>query len=175
MNTPIAATPSMPVQYVSRPWMLSFIQTSNVQWESQFLWKWHASKYDQPSRFLKVFRSEHNTVHTDIPIRFWKRVSAGAPQATKQRFIKGWRGFLDSIILQASRRDSARYICTAEEYMVSRRNNIGLYPCLAIMELSLNIDIPQEITEHPTIASLVGNAADMVTLCNVTTRFFPRL
>lgn len=55
--------------------------------------------------------------------------------------------------------------------MVSRRDNVGFYPCLPLMELALEVDIPQEIIEHPTIVALVRDATDMILLCNVVIRF----
>lgn len=81
-----------------------------------------------------------------------------------------WREYLDSVILQASHRDT-RYICTAEEYMISRRDNNGIYPCYALLEMSLGVDIPHQIMEHPTIVALARDAADMITLSNVMRRF----
>jgi hypothetical protein len=56
--------------------------------------------------------------------------------------------------------------------MAARRDNIGLYPCLALMEMSRGLDIPHHLIEHPTIAALARGAADMVTLCNVTIIYY---
>jgi hypothetical protein len=54
--------------------------------------------------------------------------------------------------------------------MVSRRNNIGIDPCLALLEISIGADIPHQIMEHPTILALARDSADMLTLSNVMIR-----
>ena len=100
--------------------------------------------------------------------RFWKRASAYAPQAAKERFVKGWRSYLDSVILQAQRRDQSRYICTIEEYMIARRDNIGTNPTFAFLEVSLGLDIPHYVMEHPHIVALNRDATDMTVLTNVS-------
>lgn len=101
-------------------------------------------------------------------IRFWKRASSYAPQAVQGRFIKSWRAYLDSVITQAARRDLSHYVCTIEEYLDSRCDNIGAYPSFIFLELSLNIDIPHYVMENSTIVTLNRVAADMIALGNVT-------
>lgn len=107
---------------------------------------------------------------TDVFVRFWKRASANAPQATKERFVRTWREYLDAVILQASRRDDSRYICNVEEYLASRHYDFGIYPCLALMEMSSGLDIPHQIMEHPTIVSLARDATYIAFLSNVMIR-----
>ncbi|KAF8176079.1 terpenoid synthase [Pholiota molesta] len=102
----------------------------------------------------------------EIARQFWKRASAHVPLATKERFVKAWRSYLDSVILQAQRRDRSRYICTIEEYMVSRRDNIGSDPSFAFLEISLALDIPHHIMEHPFIVELNRDTTDMIVLAN---------
>ncbi|KAH9477371.1 Delta(6)-protoilludene synthase [Psilocybe cubensis] len=102
----------------------------------------------------------------EIARQFWKRASAYAPQATKERFVKAWRSYLDSVILQASRRDRSHYICTIDEYMVARRDNIGSDPSFTFLEMSLEVDIPHHIMEHPTIVRLNRDTTDMIVLAN---------
>lgn len=105
--------------------------------------------------------------------RFWKRASAYALLATKERFVKAWRSYLESIIIQAARRDRSHYICTIEEYMTARRDNIGTDPCFALMEMSLETDIPHYIMEHPTIVALTRDTNDMIVLTNVSNELCP--
>jgi hypothetical protein len=67
---------------------------------------------------------------------------------------------------QAERR-GASYICTVEEYMAARRNNIGSDPSFAFLEISLGVDLPHEVMEHPAIVALNRDTTDMIVLANV--------
>jgi hypothetical protein len=81
-------------------------------------------------------------------LRFSKRASADAPQATQERFVESWRSYLDSVIIQAQRRDCSRYICTLEEYIIVRRDDIGSIPSFVFLEICLGLDIPHSVMEH---------------------------
>lgn len=103
----------------------------------------------------------------DARFRFWQRASRYAPKATKERFVNAWRSYIASVILQAERRGSA-YICGIEEYMASRRDNIGSDPSFALLEMSLELDVPHEVMQHPFIVSLNRDTTDMIVLANVS-------
>lgn len=102
-----------------------------------------------------------------IAPRFWKRASANAPKATQEHFVKSWRSYLDSVIVQAQRRDRSRYICTIEEYIIARRDNIGCAPSFVFLEISLGLDIPHSVMEHPYISQLHQDVTDMIIFGNV--------
>lgn len=70
------------------------------------------------------------------------------------------------MVEQAARR-SQSYICTVDEYMTARRDNIGSDPTFALMEVCLNLDIPHEVMQHPAMLSLNRDATDMIILTNV--------
>lgn len=84
----------------------------------------------------------------------------------QERFVASWRRYLDSVVLQAERRTKS-YVCTIDEYLTARRDNIGSDPSMALLEICLQIDIPHEVMEHPAIASLTSYTADLNTLGNV--------
>ncbi|KAF8902796.1 isoprenoid synthase domain-containing protein [Gymnopilus junonius] len=111
-------------------------------------------------------RPEGEPIIGEIARQFWKRASTYAHQATKERFLKAWRSYLDSIILQAQRRDKDRYICTIDEYIAARRDNCGAYPCFAFLEISLGLNIPHYVTEHPYLVALNRDTNDMIVLAN---------
>lgn len=106
-----------------------------------------------------------------ITHRFWQRASAQAPKAARERFVKSWGLYLGSVVQQAERR-SASYICSMDEYMASRRLNIGCDPSFVLLEISLDLDLPHEVMEHPAIVSVNSDAQDMVILWNVSTTIF---
>jgi len=68
-------------------------------------------------------------------------------------FEKSWSKHVDSVTLQ-TQHHSQQYICTPEEYIVTRRDNVGAFPCFAILEQTLELDLPHEVMDHPYIQSL---------------------
>ena len=54
-----------------------------------------------------------------------------------------------------------------ESYIALRRDTSGCKPCWALIEYANNLDIPDEIMEHPIIRSLGEAANDLVTWSNV--------
>ncbi len=85
----------------------------------------------------------------------------------QERFIATWRRYLDSVILQSERRTNA-YICTVDEYLAARRDNIGSDPSMALLEICLEVEIPHEVMEHPALAALTEYTAYLNTLGNVS-------
>ncbi|KAJ6465141.1 terpenoid synthase [Mycena vulgaris] len=95
-------------------------------------------------------RPEGEPLIGEIARQFWKRASVNAPKACHRRFLNAWRIYLGSVVQQAERR-STSYICTVDEYMAARRDNIGSDPSSAFLEISLSVDLPHEVMEHPAI------------------------
>ncbi|KZP33092.1 terpenoid synthase [Athelia psychrophila] len=110
-------------------------------------------------------RPQGESIIGEITRQFWKRASLNAPKACQERFVKAWRTYVDSVVLQAERRSSS-YICTVEDYMDDRRDNVGAKPALALLEISLELDLPHSVMEHPAIISLNNDITDMTTLAN---------
>jgi hypothetical protein len=142
-------------------WMLYFILTSLGVKTTRSSVKLHASMYSfQQRRYKLNFLA--------VKLRFWKRASVNAPQATQERFVTFWRFYLDSVIIQAQRRDCSRYICTLEECKIARRDNIGTLPSFVFLEICLGLDIPHSVMEHPYIVKLHQDVTDMITFGNVS-------
>jgi len=51
--------------------------------------------------------------------------------------------------------------------MIARRDNIGTNPTFAFLEVSLGLDIPHYVMEHPYIVALNRDTTDMTILANV--------
>lgn len=56
-----------------------------------------------------------------------------------------------------------------EEYIPVRRDTSGCKPCFALIEFAADIDLPDEVVEHPTIAALEEATNDLITWSNVGT------
>jgi Delta6-protoilludene synthase len=52
--------------------------------------------------------------------------------------------------------------------MVARRDNIGSDPSFAFLEISLGLDLPHTVMDHPTIRALNQDTTDMIILANVS-------
>ena len=71
----------------------------------------------------------------------------------------------DAVVREAVNRSTA-HICSVDEYLAVRRYTIGAMAVFAVYELDLNI--PQEVMDHPTIGLLCKHATDMIVLRNVS-------
>ncbi|KAJ7218669.1 isoprenoid synthase domain-containing protein, partial [Mycena pura] len=98
-------------------------------------------------------RPEVDYVIGEIARQIWKRVSHNAPKGSRKRFVTTWRTHLDSVVQQAERRAKG-YVCTLEEYIDARRDNIGTSPTFTFMEMALGLDLPREVAQHPAVVSL---------------------
>ncbi len=84
------------------------------------------------------------------------------PEACRH-FQRASIAYFSSIIDQAEHRDN-NTILTVEGYLMSRRNNVGIFPCYFVGELLLSI--PDEVFHHPAIQALGLLIADLVALDN---------
>lgn len=54
-----------------------------------------------------------------------------------------------------------------DSYIALRRDTSGCKPCWALIEFAHNLDLPNEVMEHPTIVALGEATNDLVTWSNV--------
>ena len=54
-----------------------------------------------------------------------------------------------------------------DSYIALRRDTSGCKPCWALVEFAYNLDLPDEVMEHPTIVALGEATNDLVTWSNV--------
>ncbi|KJA23141.1 hypothetical protein HYPSUDRAFT_138166 [Hypholoma sublateritium FD-334 SS-4] len=96
---------------------------------------------------------------------YYKRLICTASPGTQQRFIETFDFFFQSVTQQASDR-AAGVIPDLESYIALRRDTSGCKPCWALIEYAYNLDIPDEVMEHPVIRNLGEAANDLVTWSN---------
>ncbi|KAF7325813.1 Terpene-synth-C domain-containing protein [Mycena kentingensis (nom. inval.)] len=96
---------------------------------------------------------------------YYKRMILTAAPGTQQRFISTFDMFFQSITTQAE--DRARGIMPdLQSYIELRRDTSGCKPSFALIEYANNLDIPDEVMEHPLLESLTEAANDLVTWSN---------
>lgn len=98
---------------------------------------------------------------------YWRRLTATASPGTQQRFIETFDFFFQAITQQAQDRASG-VIPDLESYIALRRDTSGCKPCWALIEYANNLDIPDEVMDHPVIRALGESANDLVTWSNVS-------
>ncbi|KAH9478347.1 Sesquiterpene synthase Agr1 [Psilocybe cubensis] len=96
---------------------------------------------------------------------YYKRLIRTASPGAQQRFIETFDFFFQSVTQQALDR-AAGVIPDLESYIALRRDTSGCKPCWALIEYASNLDIPDEVMEHPTILALGEAANDLVTWSN---------
>ncbi|PPQ96121.1 hypothetical protein CVT26_004756 [Gymnopilus dilepis] len=99
------------------------------------------------------------------PESFYKRTILTATPGTQQRFIETFDFFFQSVTQQALDRATG-VIPDLESYIALRRDTSGCKPCWALIEFAYNLDIPDEVMDHPTIRNLGEAANDLVTWSN---------
>lgn len=60
-----------------------------------------------------------------------------------------------------------------ETYILMRRETSGCKPVFDLIEYSLDLELPEEVVEHPVILALNQSANDLVTWSNVSATSLP--
>ncbi|KDR80261.1 hypothetical protein GALMADRAFT_62552 [Galerina marginata CBS 339.88] len=96
---------------------------------------------------------------------YYKRLILTASPGTQQRFIETFDLFFQSVTQQALDRATG-VIPDLESYIALRRDTSGCKPCWALIEYAYNLDIPDQVMDHPTLRNLGEAANDLVTWSN---------
>ncbi|KAI0760326.1 terpenoid synthase [Fomes fomentarius] len=96
---------------------------------------------------------------------FWRRMTATGSPGAQKRFIETFELFFRAVTQQAKDRASGN-IPDLESYIAMRRDTSGCKPCWALIEYANNLDLPDEVMEHPIVLGLGEAANDLVTWSN---------
>ncbi|KIY70696.1 terpenoid synthase [Cylindrobasidium torrendii FP15055 ss-10] len=110
-----------------------------------------------------TYRSE-TRIHK-MTLDFWRRLIQTGSRGTQQRFIETFDFFFAAVTEQARDRQ-AGIIPDLESYIMMRRDTSGCKPTFVLIEYANNLDIPDEVMEHPLIRNLGEAANDLVTWSN---------
>ncbi|KAJ6485388.1 isoprenoid synthase domain-containing protein [Mycena vitilis] len=95
--------------------------------------------------------------------QFWLLAQQTASPASQEHFLDSFAGYLEAIIQEAEHRD-ADAILSIPRYLDTRIANIGAYACFVPGEIAL--DLPNDVTIHPSISELKRLAAHLLILNN---------
>ena len=98
---------------------------------------------------------------------YWRRLLSTSARGPRQRFIETFDFFFQAVTEQALDREDG-VIPDLASYIALRRDTSGCKPCWALIEYANNLNIPDEVMEHPVIRSLGEAANDLVTWSNVS-------
>lgn len=59
-------------------------------------------------------------------------------------------------------------VLSIEEYIVQRRETGGVRPCFELIEACLDLEIPDEVMDHPVLKRMTDAATDHVHWANVS-------
>lgn len=86
-------------------------------------------------------------------------------QTFKKRFIKNLSDYLDGTAEQAADRDKS-HIRDMTSYFELRRKTIGVLSSFDMLEM--NMEVPDEVFEHPVVIKLLSLAVDLTIIANVS-------
>ena len=151
---------------------------------------YHPHTWRSPARVGKMareyvfFLTSWRTLTDISAFSYYKRLILTGSSGAQRRFIETMDFFFQSVTQQALDRATG-VIPDLESYIALRRDTSGCKPCWALIECKLfsasvhrliltscldanNLDIPDEVMEHPLIVSLGEATNDLVTWSNVS-------
>ncbi|KAF9460207.1 isoprenoid synthase domain-containing protein [Collybia nuda] len=97
---------------------------------------------------------------------FWTRFITDAGPGVQARFKETLGLFFEAVNVQAQIRYDKTNPVDLESYIDLRRDTSGFKPCCALVEYSLNIDLPDYVVEHPVIKGLNQGTNDAIAWSN---------
>lgn len=91
------------------------------------------------------------------------------PPAGYRRFVEQFEEYCIAVGKEADFRDQQR-VLGLDAYIALRRENGAVQPCLRLFSYVLQVDLPEEIINHPLIVSMYTAAADMILWSNVSSQ-----
>ncbi|KAF4625249.1 hypothetical protein G7Y89_g12922 [Cudoniella acicularis] len=108
-------------------------------------------------------RPEGEWVGGEVARQFWARVIGISTATFQRRFLETWEEYLQGTAQQAEDRCRS-HIRDIASYMEVRRQTIGARPSFNILEMDM--DLPDEVIEHPIIRELELLAIDLTIIAN---------
>ena len=102
-----------------------------------------------------------------VPHSYWARCLKNCKPGPSHRFKETLEQFFESVNLQAQDRDRNQ-IPDLESFIDIRRDTSGCKSTFDLIEYAYDIDVPQEVLEHPVIEALKQGSNDLVAWSNVS-------
>nr|BBH51503.1 putative sesquiterpene synthase [Clitopilus sp.] len=99
----------------------------------------------------------------EVTRQFWANAIKTATPSSQRRFVRNFQRYVDAVVQQAQDRE-AHCIRDVKSYFILRRQTIGAIPSLDL--LTLEMDLEDEVLDHPIIAKLLELCVDMILIGN---------
>ncbi|KAK3936289.1 isoprenoid synthase domain-containing protein [Diplogelasinospora grovesii] len=99
----------------------------------------------------------------EVARQFWLSVTKISTKTFQRRFLAAWEEYLEGVVHQAELRSKSS-IPALQSYFLLRRATIGTGPSFILAEIDM--DIPDEVREHPAIRELETLVTDLVSIVN---------
>ncbi|KAF9648811.1 terpenoid synthase [Thelephora ganbajun] len=100
-----------------------------------------------------------------ITREFRSRLYKFAKPNCQRRFYQTCADYVDAVGKEAEYRVQSK-VLDLVSYTKLRRDNSAVYACFALFEYALDIDLPDEVVEHPTFKNLQDWGCDLVCWAN---------
>ncbi|KAF9256050.1 terpenoid synthase [Marasmius fiardii PR-910] len=103
---------------------------------------------------------------------YWKRLIQTASPGTHRRFLETMSPYLQGVVEEADDHTTGARVHTLESNIALRRATSGMLlsfwtkPSFVMIEYAYNLDLPDEVMDHPLILSLECAAGDLVAWSN---------
>lgn len=83
-----------------------------------------------------------------------------------QCFLRTYNEYVDAVVMEAALRE--KEILSVEDCRILRRAIGAPRPCFALIEACLDIGLPDEVVDHPTLRRMSDAMCDMLLWVNVS-------
>lgn len=109
--------------------------------------------------------------HDEDPIGYafqvnWRNIQKRTSPVIHHRYKKYMKHYMLGVLGQVNSRKLDVKTISMDEFLVFRRGTIGVMPCTVLVEMALNIEVPEHIINHPSIQACQEVAVDLVLLDN---------
>ncbi|PCH42343.1 terpenoid synthase [Wolfiporia cocos MD-104 SS10] len=108
-------------------------------------------------------RRDGEVILGEMTRQFWERFIGAASLVAQNYFLQEFEDYLNSVIEQAADRDD-NIVRNVDDYLKTRRKNIGARPSFVIAVLALNI--PDEAYLHPAVVEISNLTTDLLVIDN---------
>lgn len=130
--------------------------------------EWVGGEFTRQYAYLPLSQAQSQRPSQSHPTdmtRFMQRLPPTCTETFRKRFIQSWGDYAAAVARQAEDR-SKSHIPDLESFLHLRRLSSGGVPTIVLCEMDL--DIPDEIRQHPTIAEMEMLAVELICIDNVS-------
>lgn len=109
--------------------------------------------------------NEGFSITFDLSSRFWELATQSTTPTAQKHFVSAFSDYVDGCVQEAADRRNG-VVRSLDNFLELRLLTAGPFACWPMIELDM--DIPDEVFDHPTLQSLRMWAAEMIVYCNVS-------